>query len=529
MYYKFTYLTPIFAVNAILLISLGIYTWRKRKLNGGLLFSLLLFASALWSFAALFENEGMHVATRIFWSKVAYMGSLSVGPIWLLFSMTFAQYNKKFVRKVAKLIWILPLIFFIFVITNEYHQLVWPGFSLVGETLEDGLLYQHGIVFYLNVIYSYLTILWGTAVFVKEIFESKKVEKNQSLVLLMSILIPWVANFIYVIFGSAFLQGSDIAALVFTFTAIFIVLIIFKYDFFSILETAREEIFRDLNSGIIVVDQNSIVVDFNPAAKKIVGKNLVVGGDIDKIKSRVGKSLGTIVEESIEKKEEGEDTSFFCEGTGRWYDLDTEYLKEEDDSKLGQIIFFHDITKQKEIQDRVEESRYILEKIVDFLPDPTFVINTENEIIIWNKAMVELTGIEAKDMIGKKDFEYAVPIYGEKRPLLANILLMKDPEKAAKQNYEEYEIQDESITSEIFTKELEEEGQHLWGTAKLLRDNKGKIIGAIESIRDVTERREFTGKLEAKIKELSELNDLMVERELRMVELKKKLKKLEGG
>ncbi len=66
--------------------------------------------------------------------------------------------------------------------------------------------------------------------------------------------------------------------------------------------------------------------------------------------------------------------------------------------------------------------------IIDFLPDATFVIDREGRVITWNKEMETLTGVSAEAMLGKGDYEYAIPFYGERKPLLANLILSPDKE-----------------------------------------------------------------------------------------------------
>lgn len=65
-------------------------------------------------------------------------------------------------------------------------------------------------------------------------------------------------------------------------------------------------------------------------------------------------------------------------------------------------------------------------------------------------------------------------------------------------------------------------------TAEPIRDAKGKIMEDLVMISDVTDKRNVEEELREKIEELQNLNSLMVNRELKMVELKNKLKKMEG-
>ncbi|ACL17223.1 PocR ligand-binding domain-containing protein [Methanosphaerula palustris] len=124
--------------------------------------------------------------------------------------------------------------------------------------------------------------------------------------------------------------------------------------------------------------------------------------------------------------------------------------------------------------------------ILNFLPDPTFAIDTRGVVIAWNRAMEKMTGVSAAEMLGKGKYEYAIPFYHERRPGLIDLILHDDPTVAAryptmKRNGET--IVGESISSALFNGKRAK----IWFTAAPLYNNLGVITGAIESIRDVTE------------------------------------------
>jgi PAS domain S-box-containing protein len=64
--------------------------------------------------------------------------------------------------------------------------------------------------------------------------------------------------------------------------------------------------------------------------------------------------------------------------------------------------------------------------IIEFLPDATFVIDLTGKVIMWNSAMELLTSISRDSILGKTDYEYALPFYGERRPMLANLIFMPE-------------------------------------------------------------------------------------------------------
>lgn len=147
---------------------------------------------------------------------------------------------------------------------------------------------------------------------------------------------------------------------------------------------------------------------------------------------------------------------------------------------------FTDITKHKRIEDELRATRQHFLDIIDFLPDATFVIDSERKIVAWNRAIEEMTGFPKEEMLGKGDYAYAVPFYGKKRPILIDLLFESDVEIEKK--YDFVHKVGNTYFVEVFIPQMYKgKGAYLWASASKLFDSKGNITGAIESIRDVSE------------------------------------------
>lgn len=136
-----------------------------------------------------------------------------------------------------------------------------------------------------------------------------------------------------------------------------------------------------------------------------------------------------------------------------------------------------------------DKSRFSAQKqlydIIEFLPDATFAIDINGKVIAWNRAMEELSGISKKDMTGKTDYEYAVPFFGERRPILID-LVMTNPDPALLETYEYIEKKGTVLFAERYNSQI---NRHLSGAASALIDSSGTVYGAIESIRDISDRK----------------------------------------
>jgi PAS domain S-box-containing protein len=151
---------------------------------------------------------------------------------------------------------------------------------------------------------------------------------------------------------------------------------------------------------------------------------------------------------------------------------------------VGTLI---DVTAQKRAENALKTSERRLGDIINFLPDATFAIDNDGKIIIWNRATEELTGYKAEEMLGKGDFEYAIPFYGRRRPMLINMVFK--PEEAKETYGDTLKIEKDTLFAEAHTPAMKPGGAYIWGKASPLRDVSGNVIGAIESVRDITDRK----------------------------------------
>ena len=156
--------------------------------------------------------------------------------------------------------------------------------------------------------------------------------------------------------------------------------------------------------------------------------------------------------------------------------------------RVGAVESIRDITERKLAFEALQESEQRLADIINFLPDATLVIDREGRLIAWNQAIEEMTGVKAADMLGKDDYEYAVPFYGKRRPILIDLVL--NPDREEEVQYLGLERKGAILAGESHIPELRGGQAYLRGTATVLRDSKGNIVGAIESIHDITERRQ---------------------------------------
>ena len=144
-----------------------------------------------------------------------------------------------------------------------------------------------------------------------------------------------------------------------------------------------------------------------------------------------------------------------------------------------------------------------MERILDFLPDPRLGGGPPGPgdptgTRPWSAS----PGSPPPRVLGKGEYEHALPLYGERRPCLVDLMLKHDPEwETRNQNLER---RGEMLaTSESFLPKLGEKGTYVAGSATCLLDDQGRVSGAIETLRDITEAKRSQQEREKLIAELT--------------------------
>ncbi|MDQ5986725.1 MAG: Sensor histidine kinase RcsC [Syntrophus sp. SKADARSKE-3] len=147
-----------------------------------------------------------------------------------------------------------------------------------------------------------------------------------------------------------------------------------------------------------------------------------------------------------------------------------------------------DITERKLSDEARRKSERRLNEMIDFLPDATLAIDAEKKITIWNKAIERMTGLKAEEMIGKGDYEYTIPFYGVRRPQLMDLVWENNDTIIEK--YPFVNREGDYLSAEVFCNALYNgNGTYVFAKVAPLYDLDGNIVGAIESIKDISERK----------------------------------------
>ncbi len=188
-------------------------------------------------------------------------------------------------------------------------------------------------------------------------------------------------------------------------------------------------------------------------------------------------------------------------------------IKDEKGIVKAAIVIFLDITDNKNSEIAFQEVKSLNETIIENIPLMVFLKDAKDlKFEVFNRAGVELIGYERKDLIGKNDLDFFPPAQ-------ANQFMAKDREVLDKKG-ELVDIPEELINTA-------KNGQRLLHTRKVcIKGSDGNPKYLLGISEDITDRKKHEEELRKFVSESEKLNSFAINRELKMIELKKEINEL---
>jgi len=256
-----------------------------------------------------------------------------------------------------------------------------------------------------------------------------------------------------------------------------------------------EAILNNLSEGILELNQNNKVIYANHFACLITGisEEELLGLYFtelfeDSHKRRVKEKLD-LIDKGPQKI--SEDLPVVLKN--KMVSLSILHVKEEDLRSV--IIILNDVTERNKAEQALAEQKEFSEKMIENSAVPTFVINSKHEVIIWNKACEELTGIKAAEMIGTNN--HWKGFYVHKRPHVADIVVDRTPGSMPDYygNYKKSAFAEEGLQAEGWFADLGGKKRYIFFDAAPIYSSKCELVGAIETLHDITDRKLFEREL----------------------------------
>lgn len=354
--YDYSGPSTIYSVIALISIVMAFILIQKEKRPGTRPLLWFYVALFIWSFAYIFESAALMIPEKLFWSQVAYLGTLSI-PL-LLFAFT-QEFSNRFILT-KPIHWILggiiPIVTLLLSWTNNHHNLIWTSIRI--ESPNHLAVYGHGIWFWVFFIYAYSIILVSLYLLLNSAFRLRKIYRNQAILIILAAVSIVAGNILYIIPSNP-IPGMEWTLVGFILTSLFLALGIFRFKLFDLVPVARGALVEIMSEGMLLIDNKGRIQDVNPSFLKLINADLS------------GKYLGSQIETTfanapsiitiLNRPELSVDNLRTEIKVGeKVLDVSVTDLKEHSKTVSGRLMVINDISALKITENALHESNKVL-------------------------------------------------------------------------------------------------------------------------------------------------------------------------
>jgi PAS domain S-box-containing protein len=372
----------VFAFSTFIALSVAFLAWQRHGLPGAMSMTLLMLAVAWWSCTAALEVLAADLSLKIFWSQLSYLGIATVPVLWFIFALEYADAQRWLTHRNLLLLFIIPGFTVLAAATNNTYAWLWARVTLETGHFAD---YEPGPWFWINIGYSYLLVLGGAALALRTALRLPRAYRRQIAILLVGILLPLVANLVYVLRLGP-IAYLDITPLAFAISGLLLGWSILGLQLLDLGPRARSLLFDNVRDGVLVLDLQDKIVDINPAALQLLRLST----------PPIGLPLTTVLsawQEQIAPFADVTDTDFdvallLPDHLIHHLEVRVSPLTNQRGQLIGHIVLARDATKRFEAEQRMRQ----LQRAVEQSPVSVVITDTTGRIEYVNPHFTQLTG-----------------------------------------------------------------------------------------------------------------------------------------
>ncbi len=366
-------------------------------------FAYITLFIAIWSIAYAFELSSPNYTEMVFWLRIEYIGVAFLPAMWIQFIIKFIGKSHWLTLPKNILLYIIPVITFIAVNTNEYHHLYYDQINVDNLGPFPLLDIEVGPWYIIHTIFFYINLIIGLYLILNKFLKADKIYRRQNYVIVLGALIPWLVNIMYLI-GFRPYNHIDLTPYAFLTTCLVIGFGLLQFRLFDIIPVARDKIIEDLTEGILVLDNQDRIVDFNSKFKVIVNTDL-------KKKVKIGDlyaSIFTGFDHLINKVSNRETFSHEENINDKCYEIIITPLFDKSTIYSGVILIHRDITERKKSEVLLKNQSEELSKL-NQLKDKMFsIIAHDLRGPIMN--LKEIMSVFDQKLISEEELKTHLPI-----------------------------------------------------------------------------------------------------------------------
>lgn len=245
---------------------------RSPRAPGKQAFILAVLSAIWWTGCVVLRFGTPDLDQKVLYSELAWFGIVGAPLFWAVGTLTYAGYRRFADPRFSVGIALLSVLAGAAALTNDRHHAIYTAILDPSRPT-----FEHGWLFHILVAVTYVVLIWACIAAATRLHLSQSLHRRQLAGLVISMLLPWLANFAFVFFQFRILN-DDPTPFAFAMTSFGMLMMQEHGKLFIAPPIARDVIFNVLPDPVVLIDGEGRVLELNPAANDLPGLGAKVLG-----------------------------------------------------------------------------------------------------------------------------------------------------------------------------------------------------------------------------------------------------------
>jgi len=253
---------------AALTIFLAAYSLAYHKAAIAKAFSFFCICISFYSFGYAMELISSNLNQMLTWNAVKYIGLPFIPAFWVVLALLYTD-RERFLRPIIWLsIFAIPLFTILARYTNDWHHLFYTSVRVDTGMLFPVLFVEKGPLYLIQGFFMAFCVVFSCYLYLLQYKRSSGIIRTQCVIMIAASALPWLTFIPNVLNISPY--AIDFGPFVGSISCVLFLIALFRFEFLNLKPLARDKVFQCTKDGIIVLDANYCIIDYNAAAANII-------------------------------------------------------------------------------------------------------------------------------------------------------------------------------------------------------------------------------------------------------------------
>ncbi|OZB98639.1 histidine kinase N-terminal 7TM domain-containing protein [Paenibacillus sp. XY044] len=346
--------------SGVLNLLMGLYALSGRsKLTMVRTFFVFSLLAAIYTFGSALELASGSLEEVKFWIKIEYLGMPFLPPLNLLIIMSYLGMERYLGRRLKTAMFIIPVVTLLLVLTNDWHHFYYRDILLRAGTSSLKADVVAGPWYIIQGAYTFGCMIGGVVLLLRN-WRRMPSYRFQLGTMLIGLVLPLAGDFLYL--GGITPEGMDPIPVIMTVTSALYLWALMSKGLFHVAPIARDKLFASMRDGVLVLDKDNRLVDYNHAAGSMIPElgTSSIGNPLEGLWER--HAAGTLLHYDLDADSGSgadiQELNWHIADRDFKYQIRTSVIRNRGGQAAGRLIVLIDVTEKARLQEELRQLAY---------------------------------------------------------------------------------------------------------------------------------------------------------------------------